>query len=288
MVKRKVLVTGAAGYIAAQVLPAFRDRYDCTLADVRSADRDGRTVPGVRAVDLLADMATLRPLFTGQDAVVHLAFMRTTPDRREHFNGELDNIRMAYHVFRLSLDEGVRRVVVASSNHAADFYEPRLLAREMEMLAPTNDIRPLSDNYYGWAKESYEHLGFVFAAGRLGRRLENVHIRIGAPRPIELAALRGDAEGYAYRRNLGAYISPRDLTQLFVKSIETEQIENEWGIPWQVFYGISNNTRAFWSLANARRVIGYEPEDDSEVTWAKDIYANLTGQGVKGRVGPGS
>ena len=41
-------------------------------------------------------------------------------------------------------------------------------------------------------------------------------------------------------------------------------------MPWQVVYGISNNTRV-WSLANARKVLGYEPEDDSEVKFAKDI-----------------
>ncbi|GIT16673.1 MAG: hypothetical protein CM1200mP38_3300 [Dehalococcoidia bacterium] len=36
-----------------------------------------------------------------------------------------------------------------------------------------------------------------------------------------------------------------------MKSIEAKNIENEYGIPWQVVYGISNNTRAFWSLSNA-------------------------------------
>ena len=286
MAKRKVLVTGAAGYIASQMLPTFRKKYDCTLLDVRTTNREGTEVPGVQVVDLLAPLDTLRPLFKGQDTVVHLAFIRRSDDRYEQFDGELDNVRMAYNIFRLSLEEGVRRVVVASSNHAADFYERKLLAREMEMLDPTNNIRPLSDNYYGWAKEAYEHLGFVFATGELGRPLENIHIRIGAPRPIIYNQEAGDGTQFSYRRNLGAHVSPRDLTQLFVKSIEAPNIANEWGVPWQVFYGISNNTRAFWSLANARKVIGYAPEDDSEVTWADDVYANLMKKGVHGRVAP--
>ena len=42
-------------------------------------------------------------------------------------------------------------------------------------------------------------------------------------------------------------------------------------MPFQVFYGISDNTRTFWSIANARRVIGYAPEDDSEVVYADEI-----------------
>ena len=113
-------------------------------------------------------------------------------------------------------------------------------------------------------------------------------VRIGAPRDLELAIYEDDPANY--KRDLGAYLSPRDLTQLFVKSIETLNIENEHGIPWQVVYGISNNTRAFWSLSNAREVLGYSPEDDSEVKYADDIRAFLHGQdadGGCGRVGLG-
>jgi NAD+ dependent glucose-6-phosphate dehydrogenase len=89
----------------------------------------------------------------------------------------------------------------------------------------------------------------------------------------------------AYKRDLGAYISPRDLTQLFAKAIAAPAIENEHGVPWQVVYGISDNTRAFWSLANARKVLGYQPEDDSEVKFAKDIAGFLLGDGASGGVG---
>ena len=49
------------------------------------------------------------------------------------------------------------------------------------------------------------------------------------------------------------------------------RIEDEYGIPFQVFYGVSANTRSAWSIANARRIIGYAPEDDSEVVYADEI-----------------
>jgi len=54
-------------------------------------------------------------------------------------------------------------------------------------------------------------------------------------------------------------------------------------VPFQIVYGISNNTRAFWSVANARRVIGYAPQDDSERTYAT-LIAQLLGD-PPGRVG---
>lgn len=43
------------------------------------------------------------------------------------------------------------------------------------------------------------------------------------------------------------------------------------GIPFQIFYGAWANTRSARSIANARRIIGYEPQDDSEVVYADEI-----------------
>jgi hypothetical protein len=58
-----------------------------------------------------------------------------------------------------------------------------------------------------------------------------------------------------------------------------EAHHNEWGIPFQIFYGISNNARNFWRLANAHRVIGYDPQDDSEVKYWQDIATFLMQEG---------
>jgi nucleoside-diphosphate-sugar epimerase len=282
----RVVVTGATGYIASQLLPAFRPRYDLVLLDVRTTDRYGREVEGVQIADLLADdWQQHRRHFRGADAVVHLAYYRPpatgVSGAGKQYLDERPNVDMAERVYRLALEENVRRVVVASSNHAADWYEHLIHQRKIDQIAPADP--PRSDNYYGWAKIAYEALGFVYASGAFGRKLEVVQIRIGAPREIEAGPHEG--RPVQYKRNLGAYISPRDLQQLFVRSIETERIEDEWGVPFQIFYGISNNTRAFWSIANARHVIGYEPEDDSEVRYADDIRRLLTSAGQTGRVG---
>ena len=94
-------------------------------------------------------------------------------------------------------------------------------------------------------------------------------VRIGAPRILDKALYLDNH--VAFKRDLGAYISPRDITQLFTRAMETEAIENEYGVPWQVVYGISNNTRSFWSLKSARDMLGYNPEDDSEIIFAKEI-----------------
>ncbi len=290
MPSRKVVVTGAAGYIAAQLLPAFAKRYELVLLDVTRRGLD-KNLGEIHTGDLTKrSLSRLRPHIAGADAIVHCASLwdRATPttaplhwiDHRppnhvDTYYTERGNIDMVFNVMKLAMEEGVRRVVVCSSNHAGDWYETELHSGKRGMVGP--DDYPLSDNFYGWAKAAYEGLGFAFATGRFGSPVENVHIRIGAPRPILGEKLAGNPT--TYRRDLGAYISPRDLQQLFVKSIEKKDIRRSDGVPFQVFYGISNNTRAFWDISNARQVIGYAPKDDSERVFAADIAKYLTAPG---------
>eukprot|EP01046_Picozoa_sp_COSAG06_P030465 COSAG06_NODE_2894_length_6125_cov_53.442748_4_plen_114_part_00 len=99
-------------------------------------------------------------------------------------------------------------------------------------------------------------------------------------------------------RYLGAYLSARDCAQIFIKSIETDDIRDEHGVPFQVFCafppacqpaaqqysnatyhrtmsvsadGISGNYNRFWSISNAKRVIGYEPEDNALVKFSERV-----------------
>ena len=273
---RKVVLTGAAGYIAGRMLPALRERYDLTLLDARTTNRAGEEVPDVVVVDLnQRDRDAYRAYFRGADAVIHCAFVQTPRDgtTQDRFEAELANIHMAYNIYQTAAEEGVRRVVVASSNHAADYYERLIWAGKWDVVTP--EMRPLSDNFYGWAKEAYEHLGFVFASRtEEGPRLENVQLRIGGPRETDAANVPpGDLQ--RLHRALGAYLSVRDQVQLFVKSIETQDIRDEHGVPFQIFYGVSDNTHNFWSIVNARRVIDYAPEDNSQVRFADEIARHV-------------
>ena len=124
----KVLMTGASGYVASLLLPAFRKCYDMALVDTVDRNRQGEPVEGVRIADLTGtDRSAYSGFFQGVDAVVHLAHIRSSGDPLDHFSYEQRNVQMAYNVLRSAYDAGVPRVVVASSNHAADWYEHRLV-----------------------------------------------------------------------------------------------------------------------------------------------------------------
>ena len=270
MTKPRVLMTGATGYIAGQLLPSFRERYDLRMIDVRTEDRNGQAVEGVERADLLADTSErLVPFFAGVDVVVHCGFRRPAgDDPQARYDGERRNVDMMQRVYQLALDHGVRRVVAASTNQAAKWYEQPYFAGLRDRV--TSEDYPRPDGFYGWAKAAYEALGFVYACGSLGRKLEVIHLRIVVPREIDARSFE-DQPRERYIRELAGYVSERDLRQLFVKSIETPRIEDEHGVPFHIFYGVSNNARTFWSITNARKVLGYQPEDDSEVRFAADI-----------------
>jgi len=277
MTKRSVLVTGATGYIAGLLLPALREHYELRLTDARSTDRDGRPVDGVVVADLLESTASeLTALVAGADAIVHCAYHRPAgDDPQAQYDGERRNVDMMQRVYQLALDHGVRRVVAASTNQAAKWYEQPYYAGLRDRVSPEDYPRP--DNFYGWAKAAYETLGFLYACGSLGRKLEVVQLRIVAPREIDAGAFDGKPHAH-YIRDITGYISQRDLQQLFCRSIEAPEIADEYGVPFQIFYGVSNNARTFWSISNARKVIGYQPEDDSEERFAADIARMLREQ----------
>ena len=68
MPRKRVLITGAAGYLSRQLLPVFRERYDLVLLDRRKA----HDIDGIIEVDLVnPDIDTYREHFKGVDAIVH-------------------------------------------------------------------------------------------------------------------------------------------------------------------------------------------------------------------------
>ena len=276
MAKMTVVVTGAAGHVAGRMLEAMRERYDLRLLDKKMRNRNGDEVEGIEQVDLLnRNRDSYRKYFSGAEAVVHCGFTRADkPD--ETYWAEQDNVSMAHNVYQTCVEEGVRRAVVISSNHAADYYENLIWTDRLTCVTP--DMLPLSDNFYGWSKASYELLGFVYATGNVsnGKKLEVVQLRIGGPRETDIDQASAD-DLKSMHRGLGAYLSERDQTQLVIKSVETSNIDDENGVPFQIFYGISGNSDKFWCLANARKIIAYDPEDNSAVKFA-DKIASITSE----------
>ncbi len=109
MPKKRVVLTGASGYIAQRMIQPLQERYDLVCLDIVDKTRGGKAIPNIRIADLAnGDRDTYREHFRGADAIVHCAFnsapgMDATSWRdnsEPKFLAEHANIRMAYDVYK--------------------------------------------------------------------------------------------------------------------------------------------------------------------------------------------
>jgi NAD-dependent epimerase/dehydratase family protein len=180
---RRLLLTGAAGRIAAAVRPELRElAVELVLTD---RERVSELTPGERCVRAeLEDPAPWDGLAAGCDAVVHLGAM---PNEAPFDVLAGPNLRGAFHVYEAARRAGVRRVVVASSGRATGFY------RVGERL--DGEATPRPDGLYG-ATKAFSEAG---CGAALPRRLW------WARRPRQRRASKGRARLAGQRRSAAGF-----------------------------------------------------------------------------------
>jgi dTDP-4-dehydrorhamnose reductase len=238
MSKKKILITGAAGEIGRILRVGLKSRYNLRLLYHNTIPP---TEPGEDvATGSITDMEQMKTATRGIHTVVHMA---ANPWDDATFSEILEpNIIGAYTVYEASRQSGVKRVIFASSNHVTGYYELAGVHTNPDM-----PIRP--DGYYGVSKVFGEALARYYqdAYG-----LASICLRIGTFRS-EMHVQRRDND-----RILSTWLSPRDGVQLVQRSIDAETVR------YGIYYGISNNTRAYWDIENARTELGYDPVDNAE------------------------
>lgn len=235
--RRLILLTGAAGRIGSAFRQAHGARYLFRLADLKTDGLDDTPGDGHEVIRLdVADAAACAAACAGVDTVVHLA---ADPSPEADWEGSLlaNNIRGVVNVFRAASEAGCRRVVFASSVHAVGGLQD-------EAPIPDN-AAPRPTNLYGASKAFGEAVAATYAA----QGLSGIAIRIGA---YDAPWFREQGDAVAAT----AYVSPRDLNDLLVRCIETEDI------PYAVVAGISDNARKRFTLEHTRGLLGYAPRDD--------------------------
>ncbi|MFE6040123.1 NAD-dependent epimerase/dehydratase family protein [Streptomyces sp. NPDC056452] len=229
---RTVLLTGAAGGLGTLMrglLPAYG--YELRLFDVIPIEGE----PDAITADL-GDKEALREAVRGVDAIIHLAGISLEASFDKILRS---NIEGTYNLYEAAREEGVARIVFASSNHAIG-YTPRPLPGDP--LIPIGTARR-PDTFYGLSKSFGEDLAQLYW-DKYG--VETVSVRIGScfMEPTSV-------------RMLSVWMSPGDGARLFHAALTAEDVRHT------VIYGSSDNTRLWWDLTTAKS-LGYEPQDDSE------------------------
>jgi uronate dehydrogenase len=235
---KTVLITGAAGDVGAHLRRELAGRYKLRLSDLRPV---GKKAPGESFMRAdISRMADALRITRGVDAIVHLGGYSVEGP----WEGILQaNIIGCYNVFEAARRNGVKRILFATSNHAAGFY-PRKQTID-------HRVYPRPDGRYGVSKVFGEALGSLYA-DKYGMEVFLMRIGNVNTKPID-------------RRRLSILVTPRDLAQLASIGIDHP------GIRFEIVYGVSGNTRSWYDNSNAHR-LGYRPQDDAE-TWAPEILA---------------
>jgi uronate dehydrogenase len=238
----RILMTGAAGGLG-QVL---RDKLKSNCSVLRLSDRVdlGATRAGeeVMLADL-ADAPAVLAMLKDVNAVVHFGGVS--------IDGPFEPILQAniigmHNLYEAARQQGVTRIVFASSNHVTGFY------RQSETITPQSPPRP--DSTYGVSKAFGEDLS-RFYFDRYG--IETACLRIGSsfPEPKD-------------RRMLASWLSYDDLHRLVTACLTTPVLGHS------IIYGMSDNQHAWWNNDSARH-IGFVPQDSSDV-FRDAVFARTT------------
>ena len=237
-VRRRVLVTGAAGRIGSYFAEHGHEKYELRLM-VRDTDEGVEDIRsfGEVVVGDLGDLESLKTLCAGMDTVVHMA---ADPSPSATWDDLLQaNIVGTYNTFVAAKSAGCRRVIYASSIHAVSGYPPDVQVKTSDPVNP--------GDLYGVSKCFGEALARYMAEQE---GLSAIAIRIGAFQPLEAARKESSV------RMLDAFVSHRDLHQLLVRCIDVENVK------FAVLHGLSDNRFKRLDISDARELVGYAPQDD--------------------------
>lgn len=209
---KKIAITGLSGVIGS-VLRKSLDEYD--VLEIQHGNVDLREYVGLEA------------LFNDREIVIHLAWdMQANPNDHVSFSG---NEVMFENVYRASLRSGVKRVIMASSVHADDYYG----YKGQDMMSVKKIPSPISP--YGVQKVYMEALGNYYAT----KGLEVICIRFGDVNIENMAATHHQLEK-------AVFLSHDDLRSLIKASLDIDKVSNNFA----VFYGVSDNENRIHDTSN--------------------------------------
>ncbi|WP_328452420.1 NAD-dependent epimerase/dehydratase family protein [Amycolatopsis sp. NBC_00438] len=234
MTDQRVLITGSAGVVGTLMRPRLR-RPGRVLRLLDVAPQTASDASEEIVTASVTDAAAMASACEGVDALIHLG----GHSRENSWAATLDvNIDGTHTVLEAAREAGVKRVILASSNHAVGF------RRNDDDLPADSSPRP--DTYYGVSKAVIEALGSLYHS-RFG--MDVIVIRIGScfETPLPLGP-----------RGLTTWLSPDDGARLFEACLAAPSPG------YRLIWGVSDNTRRIYSLAEAE-ALGYKSLDDAEV-----------------------
>lgn len=174
----------------------------------------------------------------GVHAVIHLAAISDETD----FHSMLLPVNVAgtYNAFEAARLAGVKKFIFPSTGQT--------VLNNPKGAPVTTDMLPRPSTVYACTKLFGEALARYYSDLH---GMACIVIRLCYFRGYDDPLLR--IPGHDVQRE---WCSPRDLTQLFVKSIQSD-------VKFGIFFGLSDNSGRCWDISNARDMLGYQPVDNA-------------------------
>lgn len=227
---KPILLTGAAGIVGRAIRPELaRTRTRIVLTDLREiADL---TANESFAKGDLADLDFVRSVTKNVAGIVHLGGLVGADYT---FDEVLrPNIIGAHNVFEAARENGVSRIVYASSAHCVGFIKRGRHIDDRTFPRPNGEYAV--SKVFGEMAASYYADNF---------NLNILAIRIGYV-----------GDDLSKERRLRTWTSARDLTQLIELGLNND-------VGFEIVYGVSDNPDPFFDNSNAFR-LGYRPRDNA-------------------------
>lgn len=292
----RVFVSGASGNLGTKLIAYLSEQSWCDAVagvDVRTQGAPQPAHATSKAIFATADLTDptdrrWRDLLTGSDAVIHFAVKNVSSDCS--WEEAAASFVMTVSLLNAAAEAGVRRFVFASSNHVMGGYKDPPLSLGLRPGGLTTVLVPAPGTTTRKAGMTFRPV--AYAASKLfGERaaiakaqttngiLTSVSVRIGwcqpgrnHPSTIHFSGLPDadpsaapagpeDAINLAWFR--GMWLSNRDFWMLMSRAILADSAG--WPEPGVVVNGMSANTGMAWDLEYGRRLIGFDPQDDSAV-----------------------
>lgn len=175
----------------------------------------------------------------GVDALVHFAWKDLINNVKANTKDPI-NLAMVRNAYEAAVQNGIKRVIMGSSNQAHGY----------DIVDPDGRIRPSTQpdtptNVYGNEKLEMEAMGREYAQEH---GLEVVCLRIGNTNQADIP--KPTTDGRPQR-----WLSKRDLAQLVMKSLMADKNPGDF----EIIYGVSKGSAFSWE-----NNVGYVPIDSAE------------------------
>lgn len=236
--RERILITGPGGRVGKEIVPLLREHYALRLLDAAPLKSIQLMGDDEFVQADIRDLDAIRRACDGVTAMVHLAAISDEDD----FHTRLlpVNLEGVYNAFEAARQAGLKKVVFTSTGQTVLYYP------KGEWVTPDMPARPWT--VYACTKMFGEALARHYS-DKHGMSMIVIRLCWFQAYDSELLRKPGDVQR--------EWCSPRDFVQLLVKSLQTD-------IPFDVFFGVSNNTGRYWDISNAQKLLGYEPVDDAE------------------------